>query len=1282
MFFGKTMRSRLFILNIIISFLLVGLVVTIFYVTTRNQMIDEKTAIVSLEVEQTTTFIEREFSKLYEVAQALQLTVKDKLEISPNDDYRLYLIAHAETLIENNDNILGVNFVFEPDVVGKDADHVGDDRFQFDGQFITYVSKQNNVASAVYLDQYETYEFYTRAVAEKTDFFTEPYYFNVQGEETFVSTVVFPIVENGEFLGLVGIDFTAEYIFEKLEVLNPDFERRDIIVSHDGVILLDTTNVSNFGKHISTIHPTYYISLSEVDINGERIGSMEGTDNLEIIQGIELGSSGDTWYIFSDVDRALLLAETNQIAMISTLVGISVLIVYLGVMLISINTITKPINKLSSVISDHDIEHINQQDLEFNTYRLSDLSLLVERLKESVRKVQENLLETKQRQLLTTNQISLRQEIDVTSSMKDMCRTIVESLMSHSNSIVGSIYVYTNEAFHLISSIGTDADITRTFDMGQGVIGQVAQSKEPLVLSHKALSPVINTGVASVEPPHLLAYPVVNADKTIAVYQLISLEPFTDDAMQYIDMSTFTVGNAIIRQLSVEQTELLYKKAKNLADELEVQQEELRVKNEELESQQEELRVTNEELETQQEELRVTNKELQFNLGQIEKMNQELEETKEQLEQRTDEAVTSNQYKSDFLASMSHELRTPLNSILILSELIKDQKGDNQKLTQHAEAIHTAGVELLDLIDGILDLSKIEAGAIDLDIEECKLSSDFTDLLDRFDILCKDKNIAFKSSIPTKDITFQTDIQKLRIILQNFLSNAVKFTQEGSVSLVITEHDNELQFDVIDTGIGIKEEVIEHIFDAFKQADQSTKRSYGGTGLGLAICDQYAKHLNGRIDVTSVVNQGSTFSLFIPKVYQEPVTPDIVVTPKRTLKSRPVDEGVIADDRHNITSLDRIILIIDNDKDNLLIMRDFYREQKIKVIVSDSGENGMYLADYYRPNMIVLEQQLPNASGKEVIEKLTNNDRTKSIPVILISKSKIGKDLSTFPHYKKPLSKDNLFSLIDHMKSRTQDKHHILFVEDDELHLRSMVEYISAHKDMNNLLIDTASTKAETLKKITHHAYDVLVVDLNLPDAKGFELVESIREIKKLNEVPIIVYTGKRFTSEEEADLQQMVQDIIIKANRSPERLLQDIQLFLQSYASNQLKSDKTIFTNKHVLIVDDDIRNIFALTGLLETYNINVLFDTSGKDAIKRLKDNAEVDLILMDIMMPEMDGYETTRAIRKMKEFESIPIIALTAKTMRGDREKCIAAGATEYLSKPLNKDKLFSVLRIWLQ
>lgn len=1280
MFKSKSIQSRVLLYSGLLIVGLVVLITTIFYMTERQRLLEERMNVISLEVARESAYIEREFSKIYENTQSLSLTAIDMIE-HDYDEERVNLFSISERLLDGNPNIVGVNLVFEENVIGQDIDFAGDTRFQSDGQFVSYISKIGGQLNIQYIPNYETYEFYTNAVLLKDDFFTEPYYFTIRGEESYVSTVVFPIVLQGEFLGLVGIDFTAEYIFEQMMQLRNEYDRRDIIVSQEGTILLNTKDQTYFGSDIASIHPNYESDLAEVDRVGQIIGRAPNGD-FEVVKIISLASTGDNWYIFSDIDSAIVLGDLNSIFLQTSAIGlIALLLGLIAIYFISIS-LTSPIKNLSTIVEDYDAKSTSINVFDIDTKGLHEIELLRDNFKSTLRIVQQNLYENKRSIDLQAKQISIQKALESRADIKELSSAILDVMIKETNAMIGGFYIYKDEELHLNASSGLKKDAKKTIHLGEGLVGRVAQTEKPMFFHYSEdATNWVDFGLDDTNPPHIVIYPLVQDNQLVAVLQLISLNQFDDLLEDLLDESAFMITASIVKQQSVEQTDTLLKETQTLAQELDKKQQDLNVQNEELESQQEELRVTNEELETQQEELRVTNEELQDNMEQVELINKELENARKELEKRTVDAEQSNKYKSEFLANMSHELRTPLNSILILSNLISEQQISEEKTLEYAGIIHSSGSDLLELINGILDLSKVEAGKEHVNIRDTNLEVLTKELTQRFDPLADKSNIDLVINKSTETNSIRTDATKLKLILTNLLSNAVKFTEKGSVTLDIVSGKDNIIFEVTDTGIGIDTEKLESIFEEFHQVESDSRRSFGGTGLGLSICKQYAKLLQGRITVESTPGEGSVFRLILPMRMTQDEVKNSKVKEERESHTRSSEDGVIADDRHNIALGDHSILVIDDNVDFLRSMRDFFRSQDVNIIVSETGENGLFLADYYGPNIILVDEQLPKMNGQKVVKRLKANPRNSGCKSYIVSGKANQDEIEGAPFISKPMSDKVLKDIVKELKEMPTRTGRILLIEDDKTHQQAVLDYLNNQKSTIDYEIDTVATKKETMKYLKENHYELLVVDLGLSDASEFELIKEIRRKEQYKKLPIIVYTGKEFNSEEEEELFTMVQDIIIKGDQSSSRLLNDIELFMSQKDKRSLVTDKTLFQGKKVLVVDDDIRNIFALTGLLEAYDVDVVYNTLGKDAIERLKKEDDIDLVLMDIMMPEMNGYETMEKIRNEEKKTDLPIIALTAKNMRGDREKCIEAGANEYLSKPINKDKLLSVLRVWM-
>jgi CheY-like chemotaxis protein/signal transduction histidine kinase len=724
-----------------------------------------------------------------------------------------------------------------------------------------------------------------------------------------------------------------------------------------------------------------------------------------------------------------------------------------------------------------------------------------------------------------------------------------------------------------------------------------------------------------------------------------------------------------------------------------------------------ELQKTNEELEEKAELLAKQN-------AEVEQKNREIDQARLSLEDKAAQLALTSRYKSEFLANMSHELRTPLNSLLILSRLLaQNSEGTlTEKQVEFAKTIHASGSDLLELINEILDLSKIESGMMDVDAVPVALG-DVQSYVDRtFREVAASKGLIFKAILDAQTVpSIITDQKRVQQVLKNLISNAIKFTENGSVTLSIEpatggwtpghksldRATHVVAFKVADTGIGIPADKHQVIFEAFQQADGTTSRKYGGTGLGLSISREIAKLLGGEIRLTSVVGQGSTFTLYLPSVYvstltaseraETPVETRIAVDRALDEEETPVDNNPLFDDRQRIQPGDRVLLIIENDQAFARILMDLGREHEFRVLAAIRGDVGLQMARQHRPDAITLDLDLPGMDGWNVLDRLKHDPTTRHIPVHVISVTDDphrGMRLGAKTFVVKSAEREELDQAFDTIKAFNDRKmRNLLIVEDDETQRNTLVELIG-DRDVE---ITAVASGTEALDQLARRDYDCIVLDLGLNDMSGFEFLEKMRSDSTMAQVPVIIYTGKELTRQEEAELRLLAQTIIIKDVKSPERLLDETTLFLHRVESalppekqrllDQLHRSDPTLKGKKALVVDDDIRNIFALTSILERYEMDVQYAENGHDALRLLNNNPEIDVVLMDVMMPEMDGYEATRRIRENEAFEDLPIIAITAKAMKGDREKCIAAGASDYVTKPVDSDQLIGLLRVWL-
>ena len=833
-------------------------------------------------------------------------------------------------------------------------------------------------------------------------------------------------------------------------------------------------------------------------------------------------------------------------------------------------------------------------------------------------------------------------------------------------------------------------------ELGQGLIGQCALEKQRILISDIPDDTVpVSSVVLEAKPRSVVVFPVIFEDQLKAVLAVASIYEFDKAHLTFLEQLTASIGIVLNSIEATMQTEALLKQSQTLARELQVQQKELQTTNEQLEQKAQQLAERNVEVEAK---------------------NQEIEHARRALEEKASELALTSKYKSEFLANMSHELRTPLNSILILGQQLGDNADGNltDKQVEFARTIHAAGSDLLNLISDILDLSKIESGTVSVDAEEIFLPSLVEILARPFRHEAENRGLRFETILDagiTRSI--YTDAKRLQQVLKNLLSNAFKFTAEGGVTLKVEavtngwNRDNAalnnapavLAFEVSDTGIGIQPEKQKIIFEAFQQADASTSRKYGGTGLGLAISRELAALLGGEIQLRSTPNEGSTFTLFLPQRYASPIAaPMEIETSKFKLltdtKARRPQEPVIsqiADDRESIGAGDRVLLIVDDDPNFARALVDIAQDSGFKTIVAHDGSDAIALATEYKPSAISLDVYLPDMLGWSVLSQLKQNSATRHIPVQMVTldeNRRHGLAQGAFSFVNKPATPEGLRNALGRLKqfSATSLKR-LLVVEDNPAEQLGIRELLS-HDDIEIEIVDTGQ---EALERLKSAKFDCVVLDLKLPDMSGFEIMQEIASLPDLNEIPVIVFTGRELSAEEEAKLHEIARSVVVKGVESPERLLDETALFLHRVVSNlpiekqrmleRLHKSDEALNGRMVLIVDDDARNLFALSSVLERRGMSVLTATTGREAIDRLEQTPNVSIVLMDIMMPEMDGYQTMQAIRAKEKWRSLPIIALTAKAMKGDREKCLEAGASDYLAKPVNTDQLLTSLRIWL-
>lgn len=853
--------------------------------------------------------------------------------------------------------------------------------------------------------------------------------------------------------------------------------------------------------------------------------------------------------------------------------------------------------------------------------------------------------------------------------------------------------------------------------VGDGVAGQVARDGRAQWL--EGLPPDylrIASSLGSAAPVAVLAAPVTVDGKTCGVIELGFAGPprNADEVRQLVAQVGEAIGvalrSAAYRQRLVE----LLEETQRQSEELQAQQEELRVSNEELEEQSRALQESQARLEAQQSELEQTNVQLEEQTQRLERQRQDLLIAQQALHLNAEKLETANRHKSEFLANMSHELRTPLNSSLILSKLLADNRDGNLSAEQvkFAQSIHSANNDLLTLINDILDLSKIEAGHVEVNLERVAVADMVQRLRELFEPMARQKQLAWSAQVaPTVPDALLTDAQRLQQILRNLLSNALKFTDKGEVSLEIgAPAAGRISFSVRDTGVGIAPEQHEVVFEAFRQADGSTSRKYGGTGLGLSISRELAHLLGGEIRLQSTPGQGSVFTLEVPVVLQpaaKPAPAAAAAVPQRPRPAPPPAPSAAAaplaapapssglswqDDRQRLSRPGRLILAVEDDDRFAQVLYGFVRELDFDCVVAPNGAEALRLTHELKPAGILLDMNLPDQSGLGVLEQLKRDPSTRHIPVHVVSlhdRAQTALELGAIGYAVKPVDRAELANVVRKIEGRLgRARPRVLVVEDDA----SLRESIRALLGATQAEITTAGTVRDALEQLSQRTFDCVVMDLALPDGSGYDLLEGMSRSTEYSFPPVIVYTGRALTHEEEQQLRRYSRSIIIKGARSPERLLDEVTLFLHSVESalppdqqrllQQARKRDSVLDGRTVLLVEDDVRNVFALSSVLEPLGVKLEIARNGREALEQLDKLPAVDLVLMDLMMPEMDGLTAIRQLRGNPSMQQLPVIALTAKAMADDRLQCLEAGADDYIAKPIDVDRLVSLCRVWVR
>ena len=888
-------------------------------------------------------------------------------------------------------------------------------------------------------------------------------------------------------------------------------------------------------------------------------------------------------------------------------------------------------------------------------------------------------------------------------SEKEIATNAIRTACHHVQAKVGMIYlksascddVYVHAGSYAVETPNMPSKITG----GQGIVGESITSKKQLLLSDIPENYLtVSSSLGHTKPKNIVIQPLIYEDEVLGVMEIGFFREIGEETLQFLRRAGVTL--AVASKVAQTHTALtqLYEETQQQAEELETQQEELRI---------------------QQEELKQANLELEEKARLLEERNISIELARQSIALKVHELEQSGKYKSEFMANMSHELRTPLNSILILARLLEDNKAGNLLAEQvkYAAVIHDAGSDLLDLINNILDLSKIESGNVELLLEDITLSSVAEDMLDLFSSVADNKAIDFRITVneglPTSIIT---DEQRLRQILRNLLSNAFKFTKEkGRVALQFMSAgespdwkpgilgvgaDQSIAITVTDTGVGIAEDKQQLIFEAFKQADGSTSRQFGGTGLGLSICRELAALLDSNIQVNSEVDQGSTFTLFLPLRSRSETMPSSPQAATKPVSDQPIvtqeEQPAQAQGREHQTAGPKRLLIIEDDQYFADILEAYAKERGFETLVARQGDTGLQMAMDETPHAIILDIMLPIMDGWAVLKKLKSNPVTQDIPVHLMSANEPEKhdmETDTVGFLIKSANKKSLVEVFDHLhKTIAPPLNNVLVIEDHEIQSDNLKAFL---RD-GGIAVKQAFTGAEAIDYLmTGEHFDCIVLDIDLPDISGIDLLDEIKQIQPSADTPIIINTAMELTAEMVSRILQHAKTMVLKSDRSNSRILDEVQLFINRLNDDKLSPSRVqsllpeskpiqmddVLTGKHILLVDDDMRNIFALSTVFAPYELTIATANNGKEALDILKDNPGIDLVLMDIMMPEMDGYEAITEIRANKQLSELPVIAITAKAMQGDKQRILDVGASDYITKPVDVNKLLSLVRVWL-
>lgn len=914
--------------------------------------------------------------------------------------------------------------------------------------------------------------------------------------------------------------------------------------------------------------------------------------------------------------------------------------------------------------------------------------------------------ENKAKNWMLTGLRMLNEKMQGDQTEQELATNVITEICSYTGAVTGTFYLlneksekleyYSSYAFHNLD------EIRRSFRLSEGLLGQAAIDQKPVIIKGKINNRMeLASSLLQDVLTETFILPFFFNRKLMGAIEIAYQKEPDNNLKDYILSTADVIGIAVNTAQARSITQKLLEEVQQQAEELTTQQEEMRVTNEELLNKTEELQASEEELKVQQEELRSTNAELEEKAGLLEEKNQAIEEARHAINLKVQELENTSKYKSEFLANMSHELRTPLNSILVLARILKDNKTTNLSEDQikYASVIFNAGNDLLTLINDILDLAKIESGKLEVQNEEVKVEDILQDMEMLFAEVAGNKQIKFTTSIGNVPKYIFTDKMRLEQVMKNLLSNAFKFTPGGgaiSINVMPGAHDQTISFSIKDTGIGIAADKQKVIFEAFQQADGSTSRKYGGTGLGLSISRELATLLSGTITLNSEPGKGSEFIITIPVTAKgtehadEQALPTAETFDLRSQLLKPIVKAATAD-------REPLVVIVEDDKNFADILKDYSKEHGYRSIIVNEGTHAVEIIKQHHPDAVIMDIMLPGKDGWQILKELKQSEDTAYIPVHLMSAGDAASNRvrreGAISFLKKPIDTDVLSKLFNDMKQQSGIAFkQILLIEDHESQSSALKELMEGQ----GITVDQAFDGDSAFRMVNANDYQCLILDLNLPDISGLDLLDKIKAIDRFASLPVIVNTAMALEKASVNRLMQYANAMVVKTHKSSDRLIDEVNLFLNKISSptgeqtlSNLASKgkfaakgKNALKGKKVLVVDDDMRNIFALSSALQTYDLQVEVANDGEEAIAKLEEISDIDIVLMDIMMPKMDGYEATRYIRKQNKWAKLPVIALTAKAMSNDRDKCIAAGANDYITKPVDIDRLIALIQLWLE